>query len=461
MSKIIWKCYIAAVSLCGVFITYLSINGLIRHLSEAAALDNKSFENELSYLIIMGFMCIICASVPVVISNDQSLDMSYVCIFATLLIKGPHMAVVIAVVGLLFAVSKQVHKAKDGSIVEIKYRHLFNTPVRETFFNTGNLAISIFLPGLLYQSIYNGMGFSVGEMELPELLWPMFVFLVLTLMCNYLILVMLFVLGKMMKPIDAFAATFGELIPNLASIAPIGLLFAYILKFESGQYLVLLFIFPLLLARYSFGLYLDSKNQYYKMVKTLVVTLEAKDIYTKGHSQRVEAYAAEICIAMKMPMSHTEIVKIAALLHDIGKIGIGDTILGKPGRLTDDEFMIITTHPAIGVKILNEINADSKIVQYVKYHHKWFNGCGYPDTDEGETVPLESFILGVADAYDAMTSDRPYRKGFSPEKALAIIEESSGEQFHPDVAKVFLKIKQAQLERGEPMTELEDEVKAC
>jgi len=452
VSKVFWKIYIAAVSLGGIYITYLSFSGLVRHLSETA-----NFSNELSYIIIMAIMCIICASVPVVISNTQSLDMSYVCIFSTLLLKGPYEAVVIAVVGLLFAVSKQVRKSKDGTILQVRYSHLFNTPIYRTLFNVGNLAISIYLPGLLFQKVYENMGFAIGTMKMPQILLPMFIFLVLTLICNYLILVALFVLGKMMKPIDAFAATFGELLPNLASIAPFGLLFAYVLNFESGQYLVLLFIFPLLLARYSFNLYLDSKNQYYKMVKTLVVTLEAKDIYTKGHSQRVEAYAEEICMAMKMPMSQTEIVKIAALLHDIGKIGIGDTILGKPGRLTDDEFMIITTHPAIGVKILKEINVNPKIVQYVKYHHKWFNGCGYPDVDEGEEVPLESFILGVADAYDAMTSDRPYRKGFAPEKALQIIEESSGEQFHPEVAKIFLKIKRAQLEHGEPATELDKE----
>jgi len=452
VSKILWKIYIAAVSLGGIYITYLSFDKLIGHISESA-----DFSGELSYIIIMSIMCIICASVPVVISNNQSLDMSYVCIFSTLLIKGAYEAVVIAVVGLVFAISKQVQKSKDGSILQVRYRHIFNTPVRQSFFNIGNLAVSIFFPGLLYEKIYTAMGYSIGSMRMPGILWPMFVFLVLTLICNYLLLVALFVLGKMMKPIDAFAATFGELLPNLASIAPFGLLFAYILSIESGQYLVLLFIFPLLLARYSFNLYLDSKNQYYKMVKTLVVTLEAKDIYTKGHSQRVEAYAEEICMTMRMPMAQTEIVKIAALLHDIGKIGIGDTILGKPGRLTDDEFMVITTHPAIGVKILKEINVNPKMVQYVKYHHKWFNGCGYPDVDEGEEVPLESFILGVADAYDAMTSDRPYRKGFSPEKALQIIEESMGEQFHPEVAKAFLKIKRGQLERGEPVTELEKE----
>lgn len=452
MSKTLWKIYIAAVSLGGIYIMYLSTGGLIRHLSDAA-----DFGNELSYIIIMSIMCIICASVPVVISNSQSLDMSYVCILSTLLVKGADEAVIIAAVGLLFSVSKQVRKSKDGTILQVRYSHLFNTPIYRSMFNVGNLAISIYLPGLLFQEVYKNMGYAVGEMELPQLLWPMFIFLVLTLICNYLIIVLLFVLGKMMKPIDAFAATFGELLPNLASIAPFGLLFAYILNLGSGQYMVLLFIFPLLLARYSFNLYLDSKTQYYKMVKTLVVTLEAKDIYTKGHSQRVEAYAEEICMAMRMPMAQTEIIKIAALLHDIGKIGIGDTILGKPGRLTDDEFMIITTHPAIGVKILKEINVNPKIVQYVKYHHKWFNGCGYPDVDEGEEVPLESFILGVADAYDAMTSDRPYRKGFLPEKALQIIEESMGEQFHPEVAKVFLKIKRAQLERGEPVTELQKE----
>lgn len=431
---------------------YLSTKGLLEHLSGA-----PNFSNELSYIIIMSVMCIICASAPVVISNNQSLDMSYVCILSTLLLKGANEAVIIAVVGLLFAISKQVRKSKDGTILQVRYSHLLNTPIYRTLFNVGNLAISIYLPGLLFEEIYKSMGYTVGVMKLPDLLWPMFVFLVLTLICNYLIIVLLFVLGKMMKPVDAFAATFGELIPNLASIAPFGLLFAYILNFESGQYLVLLFIFPLLLARYSFNLYLDSKTQYYKMVKTLVVTLEAKDIYTRGHSQRVEAYAEEICMAMKMPMTQTETVKIAALLHDIGKIGIGDTILGKPGRLTDDEFMVITTHPAIGVKILKEINVNPKVIQYVKYHHKWFNGCGYPDIDDGEEVPLESYILGVADAYDAMTSDRPYRRGFSPEKALGIIEESMGEQFHPEVSKVFLKIKEAQLERGEPLTELQRE----
>ncbi len=452
MSKFLWKLYITAVSLGGIYIMYLSTRGLVANIAASADLGN-----ELSYIIIMSIMCIICASVPVVISNSQSLDMSYVCILSTLLLKGADEAVIIAAVGLLFAVSKQVRKSKDGTILQVRYSHLFNTPIYRTLFNVGNLAISIYLPGLLFETVYKNMGYTVGNMKLPALLWPMFMFLVLTLICNYLIIVILFVLGKMMKPIDAFAATFGELLPNLASIAPFGLLFAYVLNLDSGQYMVLLFIFPLLLARYSFNLYLDSKNQYYKMVKTLVVTLEAKDIYTKGHSQRVEAYAEELCMAMRMPMAQTEIIKIAALLHDIGKIGIGDTILGKPGRLTDDEFMVITTHPAIGVKILKEINVNPKIVQYVKYHHKWFNGCGYPDVDDGEEVPVESFILGVADAYDAMTSDRPYRKGFSPEKALQIIEESMGEQFHPDVAKVFLKIKRAQLERGEPVTELQKE----
>lgn len=434
------KLYISVVSVIGIFLIAYSIYGLVGNLMNAEDLGN-----ELSYIIIMTGMCVICSSMPVVMSNRQAVDMSYVCILSTLLMKGKFEAVAIGTISILLVISKQVIKERDGSVVQIRYAHLFNTPPEQTFFNMGNLAISIFLPGWLFETMYERLfGCAVGTMEMPQILLPTLIFLLFTLLFNYIMLVSLFVINGAMKARDVFAATFGEILPNLCCVAPIGLLFAYILTISNGQYLVLLFLFPLILARYSFNLYLDSKNQYYKMVKVMIVTLEAKDEYTKGHSQRVEKYAEEICDAMKLSMARTEPIKIAALLHDIGKIGIEESILCKPGRLTPEEFRVIATHPEIGAKILTEINVPSRIVTFVKFHHKRYDGGGYPNPAEKEEVPLESYVLAVADAYDAMTSDRPYRKGFLPETAVDIIEENSGTQFHPEVAKAFVEMKRAQ-----------------
>lgn len=433
--------HICLVALVGILVAASSIYELVLSLKVSTQLGS-----DVSYLIIMTFMCFVCSCLPIVMSNRQTVDMSYVCILSTLLMKGRFFAVTIALVSMIFVVSKQVVREKDGSLVKIRYAHILNTPIEQTLFNMGNLAISIYFPGWVFEQLYSKtFGCEIGTMIMPQLLVPTFVFLLLTLLTNYTLLVLLFVFNKSMKLSDVFAATFGEILPNLCSIAPIGLLFAYILTINNGQYLALLFIFPLILARYSFNLYLDSKNQYYKMVKVMIVTLEAKDEYTKGHSQRVEKYVEEICEAFKLNLTRTDAVKMAALLHDIGKIGIEEHILRKPAGLSDDEFKVISTHPEIGVKMLQEINVPQHIITYVKYHHKRYDGGGYPALAEGDEVPLEAFILSVADSYDAMTSDRPYRKGFPVAKALDIISENSGTQFHPEVARVFIDMKRAQL----------------
>lgn len=175
------------------------------------------------------------------------------------------------------------------------------------------------------------------------------------------------------------------------------------------------------------------------MVKTLTAALEAKDEYTEGHSHRVEDYAE--MIARKMHCSQTKIenIKVAALLHDVGKIGIDDKILNKPGKLTLEERDIIMTHPQISASILKNVKLEKDVREAILHHHERYDGNGYPDHIKGDANSIETYIIGVADAYDAMTSDRPYCNSIPIEQVIGIMKEESGKQFHPKVVSAFIE----------------------
>lgn len=175
----------------------------------------------------------------------------------------------------------------------------------------------------------------------------------------------------------------------------------------------------------------------------LAYALEAKDIYTSGHSQRVAESAVAIAKEIGMPPDSINKVRLAGLVHDIGKIGVKESVLNKVGKLTDDEFEHIKAHCEIGEHILTPIVEDEEILKAVRHHHERYNGKGYPDGLSGEQIPLGARILAVADAYDAMTSERSYRKAMSDETACTEIERGKGTQFDTEVADAFLRTKKS------------------
>jgi putative two-component system response regulator len=172
-------------------------------------------------------------------------------------------------------------------------------------------------------------------------------------------------------------------------------------------------------------------------VESLIGALEAKDQYTAGHSRRVTKIAIDIALALKMSGEELENLRWAALLHDIGKIGIDPTIQNKSGELTPTEYHYILTHCSIGSGIVQPL-VNKNIVEAIKHHHDSFDGTGLNQTVAGEAIPLNSRILAVADSFDAMTSDRPYRTAMSAGKAIAEIKRCSGTQFDPAVVKAFM-----------------------
>ncbi|MEO0124015.1 MAG: HD domain-containing phosphohydrolase [candidate division WOR-3 bacterium] len=187
-------------------------------------------------------------------------------------------------------------------------------------------------------------------------------------------------------------------------------------------------------------LYSSLKQSYLDSIKTLVSAIEAKDPYTSGHSERVRKYALKIARKLKLPPEEIEELDYAGYLHDIGKIGISDSVLTKPSPLTEEEYEIVKEHPKIGHNILKHARHLSGACEIIKYEHERYDGNGYPNGLKRNEIPIGARIIAVADAYDAMTTDRPYRKALSKNEAIKRLKEGSGTQFDPKVVRAFLSI---------------------
>ena len=179
-------------------------------------------------------------------------------------------------------------------------------------------------------------------------------------------------------------------------------------------------------------------NNLVDTLKSLIATVEARDSYTKQHSERVTEYALRIASVMGLPAEEMDLIRFGGFLHDIGKIGVRDTVLLKPGGLSREEFEEIRRHAVIGDEIVKPIKFFSREREIIRHHHEHYNGAGYPDGIAGERIPLIARILTVADSYDAMTSNRPYRLARTHEYAVAELKRCASTQFDPEVVRAFL-----------------------
>ncbi len=188
---------------------------------------------------------------------------------------------------------------------------------------------------------------------------------------------------------------------------------------------------------------------YVRSIQSLIKALEAKDLYTRGHSQRVTMYSVSIGSRMGFSSAFLENLRRAAILHDLGKIGVKESILNKPGRLDENETSEVKRHPEIAMQILHPIPFFRSLLPVILHHHERVDGLGYPGRLSGNGIPIESRILSVADAYDAMTSDRAYRAALPEEEAMAEIHRCSGTQFDPVIVSVFRSVKDSIRENGD------------
>jgi PAS domain S-box-containing protein len=203
-----------------------------------------------------------------------------------------------------------------------------------------------------------------------------------------------------------------------------------------------LFSYQAAVAIDNLRLYSDLERSYYGTLKAFVAAMDAKDPYTKGHSENVRFHALNIARQLKLPEEQVKLIDFSSLLHDIGKLAIRDEILTKPSLLSDHEYQEVKLHPVIGSHLVSEVESLLKVAPIIHSHHEHYDGSGYPQGIKGDDIPLEARIIAVADAFEAMTSDRPYRKAFDLKVAIKRLQDAAGTQFDKEIVRVFIKLHQ-------------------
>jgi putative nucleotidyltransferase with HDIG domain len=375
-------------------------------------------------IIFFSIFAVLTESSTVVYKN-LSFSTTVAVTVAAYILFGPLTAIIITLIGFSLRFVK----------IEGQTGHILNVPLYKTFFNycVDILTIS----GASY--VYFFVGGKIPVIEVLDNIIPIIAFTLTFYLINTLLISILVSILSNRKIVFCFIGQLKITALNSIIMVPFGMLIVFIFHLY-GYFGVSLFIFPILLARYTFSLYIEAKNKYVQTVDALMRAVEARDKYTEGHSQRVAKLSEQIAQELKYNDFKIEQLNISALLHDVGKIGIDDHILNKPGKLSDDEYNTIKGHPEIGYNILKEIDGFKNIIDIVKHHHERYDGYGYPDRKKSDNLSLDVFIIQLADSIDAMATDRPYRRAMGQEEILEEVQKNRGTQFHPDVVDAYLRI---------------------
>lgn len=317
-------------------------------------------------------------------------------------------------------------------------------PLR-TLFNIAQLALSGVLGGWAYR-LLGGVGLiapTSDSLQFPSALLPLAAAASALFLSNASLVAVGVSLALGIPMLEVWRQSIASFLRSFVILALFGFVMAQVVA-TAGTIGLLLLLVPFVATRQTFQVYSKLKEAYSETVRSLVNAVDAKDVYTRGHSERVAVYSRAIAEEMGMSPSSTARVEIAALLHDIGKLGVRKSVLSKPGRLSSDEFEEVRSHPVQGRVLLDEVSFLSDVVPLIYSHHERIDGTGYPEGLTGAQISIEARLLTVADAYDAMTSERPYRPPLDRDIALAELRAGAGTQF--DAAAVAAL--QAALENG-------------
>ncbi len=305
-------------------------------------------------------------------------------------------------------------------------------PLYKVVYNVPLLIMTVGVSGLVYRAFG-----SLGDIGSPLFLLPLCAAGVVYYLFNTWSVSLVISLSDSRNPVHVWKQNYMWNFFHILAFLPVAAIMA-LLYANSGIWTIGLFIIPLFLARYSFQLYLDMRETHINTVAALTSAIDASDPFTHGHSFRVSRYALRIARAMGLSSKDLERLEYAALLHDIGKISIQNDVLLKVGPLTEEEWKSLRSHPDIGADIVEELKFLKEAVEVIRCHHERPDGTGYPRGIKGDDIPLAARILNVVDAFDAMTSDRPYRKALSIEKVIRELETYKGKQFDERVTDILL-----------------------
>ena len=403
-SNILLYSYISFVALLAVLVMhYLITNFTIR---------------DYTLLLLFSILSAVSETFLIPLPKVGAVSVSFAITFSAILLTDPLTAAIITSLGILFRCPYVDGKGRVN---------VLNTPFYKTVFNISQYIINAGIAGVIYVNFHEIFRFGF-EFYNP---------IAGTIALMAYLLFNSFFMAALMSIIleERLTAAWRNYLLGFINIILVSLL-GIVLAFSYDSYDIggiLLFFIPLLLARYTFKLYLDMRKNYFETMNVLVRAIEANDPYTSGHSLRVSIYSEAIAKQLGLPQNKVDMIKSAALLHDIGKIGVDKNILNKNGKLEKEEFDSIKAHPEIGATIISDMSYLSNLSDIIKHHHERNDGKGYPDGLSHNSIPLETSILIIADSFDAMTTDRPYRHALSLEDALNEVKVNAGTQFNPDI----------------------------
>ncbi len=342
--------------------------------------------------------------------------------------------------GLLTAIGSVGRRELSGQI-----------PILEVAFNRAQLFLAAAVGGIAFSALWNGSS-DLGSMH--------FILSVLAGGVAYFMTNMLAFSGYLAlstdTPILEILSGVRWAVPSYMGLLPIAYLNVAVYD-TVGMIGVIVFLLPLMVGRYAFKMYRELREVFISTISALAAALESRDPHTSGHAERVAAYAVRVGERMGLDRDQVNLLEYVAILHDIGKIGIPDHILQKPGSFTEGEWLLMRRHSAIGAGIIQRIKQLETGADWVMHHHERYDGRGYPDGLAGEDIALEARILAAVDSLDAMMSDRPYKRAMTLTEARKEIQRCSGTQFDPRVAEVVVEVIAEEIESA-PEGALEEAV---
>ncbi|HDP70630.1 MAG TPA: HD domain-containing protein [Actinobacteria bacterium] len=371
-----------------------------------------------AHIIFFGFLVWLAESLGIDLPKVGAVSVSFAILFAVILLFDPPTAILVSL------------------FTTVVWRDIKERSSIYKWFVNGSIAVlEAGIASLVYQ--YSG-GFSLlarnglTYSDFPSILIPLALCAATYFLINTSLVAIAISFLENIPIVNVWLFDMKWLIPNYFALAPLGIIFAQIYVIAGAPGIILI-VMPLLVAREAFKVYMRLRDAYADMVKSLVTAIEAKDAYTRGHSERVAKYSEMIARQLKIPEEKIELLKYAALLHDVGKIGVAKRILCKPSQLTMDEYRKVQEHPDLGVSIVKDVEFLKDVIPAIQHHHEQFNGTGYGGGLEGDSIPLVARIVAVADAFDAMTSVRPYRDAMTQLEAAREMRVCIGTQFDVDI----------------------------
>jgi putative nucleotidyltransferase with HDIG domain len=409
--------------------------------------NSDSIGGYLAGIVFMSMLGVVAESQSVAIDESKAISIAVAINLSALLIYGITAAAIVAFATAFFSVMDYGRGHKE---------HLFNTPLYKSLFNSANYILSISAAGSVYQLLGGVYLYGSNQINLNKtliLLGQHSVAIISALLTyvvvNTMVLAFYFFFegNDDRQVLHDWLGIFRWSLLSMFAIGSLGVLLTAVYH-SYGVIVVLLLFAPFMLLRYVYVGFSSIKKGYIDTINAFSSALEAKDEYTNGHSQRVSRYCAWICEELNLSRDRTRSLHYASLLHDIGKIGIPESILNKRERLTEEEMMSVRRHPEIGAQMLGNIAFLQREVRMIRAHHVHYDGSGYPDNALEDSRLLETQILCVADSFDAMTSDRAYRSAMPLELAIDEMRRCSGTQFSPEVVDALIRAIRRKQQQG-------------